>query len=359
MIGLIETEIQCIVLVFLIQYISSKYKIYTCQELVKENIVPTLGWKYMITIPILGSIMMIVMFFKPQLIGYILRIVFIFYIWYSLFSMSTPIIDYIPLTNKLHSTVKLIIRLFLSISITIICMTNLNWITINIISIVLIISMQSFLFFEKVNVPIVLNIVMLIYDFFWVFQSKKIPIFEGKSVMEENAMTSIKQKLSMLLTFKSFLDPNQVSLLGLGDIGLPGAFSMTCVCIDRFLHTKYFMYTTIGHLSGIVIASICANVFKAGQPALIYIVPCMIGMFIIHAVRSKTLNKVFRINIKEEFEKESKQNEVFEVNDIELDVNNNNDININVNNNDNDNELNNTIEMVDNEREIIQNVHED
>ena len=319
---MIETIIQCILLIIVIQFITSKYKLYFCREFTREEVNVSIGWKYAIMIPIFGSIFLVIMFFYPDIVVYFLKFVFALTILISNAFIIRPIL--VSIVSKIHislsENMSYIVSFIIAFILLILCYFNMNWITIDIICCVLSIFIQSSLLFEKINVPMILNIAMLFYDLFWVFGSKKVPVFEGKSVMEENAMTSVKHNLAMMFTCKGIIT-HSVSFLGMGDIIVPGFITIFCVGIDHFLKTKYFIWTTIGHILGLIIADICVIVFQSGQPALIYIVPSIVIMFIIYGIKTHTLKQAIQINLKEEFLKEKKENEMntiepeFEINE--------------------------------------------
>ena len=307
---IIEPIIQCVCLIIIIQYITSKYKLYFCREFARKERNDSLGWSYLIRLPIIGSIFLVSMFFYPDIVVYCLKFVYLFLFIQSSALLIRPIL--ISCFDKIHISLSEIMSYIISFIVvfipSILCYFNINWITIDIICCVFSIYTQSSLLFEKINVPMILNIAMLFYDLFWVFGSKKVPVFEGKSVMEENAMTSVKHNLAMMFTCKGIIT-HSVSFLGMGDIIVPGFITIFCVGIDHFLKTKYFIWTTIGHILGLIIADICVIVFQSGQPALIYIVPSIVIMFIIYGIKTHTLKQAIQINLKEEFLKEKKENE--------------------------------------------------
>jgi minor histocompatibility antigen H13 len=111
---------------------------------------------------------------------------------------------------------------------------------------------------------------LFFYDIFWVF---------GTDVMVTVA--------------KSFDAPIKViwpkstgfSLLGLGDIVIPGIFIALMLRFDRYLARKkskthksdlYFTVCFIGYVVGLLSTILVLHIFQAGQPALLYIVPCVI-----------------------------------------------------------------------------------
>ncbi|EFC50012.1 peptidase A22B family protein [Naegleria gruberi] len=124
----------------------------------------------------------------------------------------------------------------------------------------------------------VLLIGLFFYDIFWVF---------GTDVMVTVA--------------KKFDAPIKVvwpkgagfSLLGLGDIVIPGIFVALMLRFDYYLYKKYktgvfaktyFIITFISYVIGLVLTIAVLHIFRAGQPALLYIVPCVLGGSFLTAV---------------------------------------------------------------------------
>jgi len=118
---------------------------------------------------------------------------------------------------------------------------------------------------------------LFFYDIFWVF---------GTDVMVTVA--------------KSFDAPIKViwpkasgfSLLGLGDIVIPGIFIALMLRFDAYLAKKrgtenkkiYFHVVFASYVVGLVSTILVLHIFKAGQPALLYIVPCVLGSVLLTAI---------------------------------------------------------------------------
>lgn len=82
------------------------------------------------------------------------------------------------------------------------------------------------------------------------------------------------------------------SILGLGDIVIPGAFISLCLRFDLFKYHEnndasfhhlqnypkpYFIVSVVSYTVGLVLTVSVLYFYKMGQPALLYIVPCLAG----------------------------------------------------------------------------------
>ena len=160
-----------------------------------------------------------------------------------------------------------------------------------------------------------------VYDIFFVFIS---PILFGSSVMmnvatggsidsasplasDENYCEKYPEYIDcaattvpMLLYIPAFWtwNTNSNSILGLGDLVLPG---LLCVWAARYdirrygsLYSEkagngYFPMVVAGYAFGLCLAQVAVEVFEVGQPALLYIVPCILLPILFRANRSETL----------------------------------------------------------------------
>lgn len=75
------------------------------------------------------------------------------------------------------------------------------------------------------------------------------------------------------------------SMLGLGDIVIPGIFVALILRYDvaNSFRTKYFQSAFGGYVLGLATTIVVMNVFNAAQPALLYIVPSVLICVGLHA----------------------------------------------------------------------------
>lgn len=150
---------------------------------------------------------------------------------------------------------------------------------------------------------------LFFYDIFWVFGSK--------SVFGSNVMVSVAKQFEgpIKLVFPRFLGapPKDCSMLGLGDIVIPGLFialmlrfDIRTVNIFSPIPTKlpYFLGAVVSYVVGLIATNIALTVFEAAQPALLYLVPANLLTAIIMAATRKELSQL--ITYTEEDKKEEK-----------------------------------------------------
>ncbi len=128
---------------------------------------------------------------------------------------------------------------------------------------------------------------LFFYDIFWVF---------GTPVMvtvAKNLDGPIKLMFPKNLEAASNgVVPNDFNMIGLGDIVIPGVFVALMLRYDMFnyfkthsdreipftfANNKYFIITFLGYALGIIATLFVMIVFKAAQPALLYLVPGCLG----------------------------------------------------------------------------------
>jgi len=125
---------------------------------------------------------------------------------------------------------------------------------------------------------------LFLYDIFWVF---------GTDVMVTVAK-SFDAPVKLLWPKDLFASELQFSMLGLGDIVIPGIFIALMLRFDlsraRKLKNKknfpkpYFTFTYAGYVLGMVTTIAVMHFFQAAQPALLYLVPFCIGSSLLAAL---------------------------------------------------------------------------
>ncbi|KAM7260388.1 hypothetical protein ACFE04_016129 [Oxalis oulophora] len=158
------------------------------------------------------------------------------------------------------------------------------WIGQDILGIALIITVLQIVHVPNLKVGTVLLGCAFLYDIFWVFLSKKL-FHESVMIVVARGDKSGEDGIPMLLKIPRLFDPwGGYSIIGFGDILLPGllvAFSLRYDWLtNKSLRAGYFLWAMIAYGLGLLITYVALNLMDGhGQPALLYIVPFTLGTF--------------------------------------------------------------------------------
>jgi minor histocompatibility antigen H13 len=172
-----------------------------------------------------------------------------------------------------------------------------NWIFNNIIATMVSISGIQLMFLGNFKNGFLMLSGLFFYDIFFVF----------KTDVMLTVAKSIDAPIKLLFPNDWSADPPKFSLLGLGDIVIPGIFMAMCLRWDVIRALKasavndladqgdldevpkklyrsymmspksYYLGTVIGYLLAIITTVVIMILFDHGQPALLYLVPACLG----------------------------------------------------------------------------------
>jgi len=111
---------------------------------------------------------------------------------------------------------------------------------------------------------------LFFYDIFWVF---------GTEVMVAVAK-GLNAPVKILFPKALGVKPLPLSMLGLGDIVIPGIFVALMLRFDAkqgLHHMPYFYSNMAGYVLGLATTVAVMHFFDAAQPALLYLVPACVG----------------------------------------------------------------------------------
>jgi minor histocompatibility antigen H13 len=111
---------------------------------------------------------------------------------------------------------------------------------------------------------------LFVYDVFWVF---------GTEVMVSVAK-GLNAPVKILFPKALGVTPVPCSMLGLGDIVIPGIFVALMLRLDvkkGYASQPYFVTNMVAYELGLATTVAVMHFFDAAQPALLYLVPCCIG----------------------------------------------------------------------------------
>ncbi|TYJ42788.1 hypothetical protein E1A91_A03G110900v1 [Gossypium mustelinum] len=161
-----------------------------------------------------------------------------------------------------------------------------SWVGQDILGICLMITVLQLARLPNIKVATVLLCCAFVYDIFWVFLS---PLIFHQSVMIVVARgdNSGGESIPMLLRVPRAFDPwGGYDMIGFGDILFPGllvafAFRYDKAC-KKHLANGYFLWLIIGYGFGLLFTYLGLYLMNGqGQPALLYLVPCTLGVTVI------------------------------------------------------------------------------
>jgi len=164
-----------------------------------------------------------------------------------------------------------------------------NWIANNIIGLAFATNGVELLRLNSVGTGCILLIGLFFYDVFWVF---------GTNVMvtvAKNFEAPIKVLFPQDILVRGIFAKN-FSMLGLGDIVIPGIFIALLLRFDISLKRNqkiYFYSSFIAYFLGLVTTIVVMVVFQHPQPALLYLVPACITIPVGLAFMKGDLEKMF------------------------------------------------------------------
>lgn len=198
----------------------------------------------------------------------------------------------------------------LSVSIVCIWVLTGHWLLMDAMGMGLCVAFIAFVRLPSLKVSTLLLTGLLIYDVFWVFFSSY--IFSTNVMVKvatrpaDNPVGIVARKLNLggivkeppklnlpgKLVFPSIHNSGHFSMLGLGDIVMPGLLLCFVLRYDAYKKSQgvtsdaglpppkgvgskltYFHCSLLGYFLGLLTATVSSEVFKAAQPALLYLVP--------------------------------------------------------------------------------------
>lgn len=198
-----------------------------------------------------------------------------------------------------------------AISITVVCiwvMTG-HWLLMDAMGMGLCVAFIAFVRLPSLKVSTLLLSGLLLYDVFWVFFSQY--IFSANVMVRvatrpaDNPVGAMARRLHLSsgrtaprlslpgkLVFPSNTSAGHFSMLGLGDIVMPGLLLCFVMRYDAYKKAQaqkmaeagiplpnnwqrisYFQCSLLGYFLGLITATVSSEVFSAAQPALLYLVP--------------------------------------------------------------------------------------
>lgn len=165
-----------------------------------------------------------------------------------------------------------------------------SWLLQDLMCISLLFLIQKTIRLPNIKVSTLLLSLAFFYDIFWVFFSEY--LFGSSVMMNVATGGNTGENVPMLIKLPRLNDELfGFSMLGLGDIALPGLFISFLLRFDYYYQLQgirgYFYISLFGYSIGLVFTYLALILTKHGQPALLYLVPCTLGVIIILAIKRK------------------------------------------------------------------------
>lgn len=208
-----------------------------------------------------------------------------------------------------------------------------HWLLMDALGMGLCVALIALVQLPNLKVSTLLLIGLLIYDVFWVFFSSY--LFSTNVMVRvatrpaENPIGIIAKKLHLFsvgnsapklslpgkLVFPSLQNSGHFSMLGLGDIVMPGLLLCFVLRFDSYKQTQslpsdanvtmppastkyyhkitYFQCSLVGYFLGLLTSTISSEIFQAAQPALLYLVPFTLGPLLLMAYLKGDLKRMW------------------------------------------------------------------
>ena len=141
---------------------------------------------------------------------------------------------------------------------------------------------------------------LFLYDIFWVF---------GTEVMVSVAK-GLNAPVKILFPKALGVKPIPCSMLGLGDIVIPGIFIALMLRYDAAkgldASTPYFLSNLVAYELGLVATVGIMHFFDAAQPALLYLVPACIGASLLMAAARGQVKDLLNFSVEKAKKEEAK-----------------------------------------------------
>merc|ERR1719166_747937 len=287
----------------------------------KESNVTTLDSVQAMCLPLGASVSLLIMFFFFDSMQLLFAVCTAVIATVALAFLLLPMCQYLvrPCASKGKISLGLCGRftlaelLSVAISICVVCVWVLtgHWALMDFMGMGLCVAFIAFVRLPSLKVSTLLLSGLLLYDVFWVFFSQY--VFNANVMVKvatrpaDNPVGAMARKLHLgghmarnaprlslpgKLVFPSTHNTGHFSMLGLGDIVMPGLLLCFVMRYDAYKRAQahrmaaagipvpnnwtkisYFHCSLMGYFLGLLTATISSEVFKAAQPALLYLVP--------------------------------------------------------------------------------------
>lgn len=177
--------------------------------------------------------------------------------------------------------------------------TEKHWLANNALGLAFSLQGIEFLTLESIQIGAILLVGLFFYDIFWVFFTP-VMVTVAKSF---DAPIKLLFPRGALSDAAAAAGVPPFSMLGLGDIVIPGIYVALILRMDHARIAQatltnapkpatYFPAVAFGYFAGLATTIVVMNVFQAAQPALLYIVPGILGATFVRALIAGGMKEV-------------------------------------------------------------------
>ena len=183
-----------------------------------------------------------------------------------------------------------------------------HWAANNVLGLAFALSAISLIHLDTFATGCILLTGLFFYDIFWVFKT------DVMVTVAKSFDVPVKLLMPKALGEYGMARPVHMALLGLGDIVIPGVFVALCHRFDEHLKQRkvstrvsYFRASFFAYCLGLVCTVAVMHVFKAAQPALLYLSPACISSLLLTALVNGQIKAVFEYSTEAPEEIDSKK----------------------------------------------------
>ncbi|CAF3687160.1 unnamed protein product [Adineta steineri] len=298
---------------------------------------------------------LLLLYFFPQVMIYVLQVMFCISSFTCLTRCLNRASYLIPLLRRYKTPshafrkpcmfklgpLNLFTILSMSISLTLVIiwyiyrLTDWAWVLQDILGAAICISVTSMYRLGNMRVITIILILFFLYDVFFVFITPYIPIFQKSSTSTtpvtaapSNVSTNIRstsrdissnpsvmeqvalglgtngESIPLLFALPTFIPESEIdpcttvrmSMIGFGDIILPGILLTFCKIFDIASGNRwpvYYLQSIIAYFVGLSFTYVALYLMQTAQPALLYIVPCLLISTIITSLIRREFKEIY------------------------------------------------------------------
>lgn len=193
-----------------------------------------------------------------------------------------------------------------------------NWIASNVFGLSFSVNAIQLLSLDSFKTGMILLSGLFFYDIFWVFYT---PVMVSVATNFDAPIKLLWPRDIIEYVLSRPLE-SRFTMLGLGDIVIPGIFVALCLRYDRHMSWKrnpvgqfrsldfpkpYFTSAMVAYIAGLATTMAVMHFFKAAQPALLYLSPACILSALITAATRGELKELFEYTTEEEKDEDEKK----------------------------------------------------